>query len=75
MATLSHPAPLAPRNPIFPKLRRPRRRSAAAMTAPPAAEQTPGLSVYTGSALPLALTWFLLPTLLLLLSQHLGWTR
>ena len=78
MATMSRPAPLTPRNPIFPKLRRPRRSQVAPATsaaAAAAAEQAPAPSTYTRSALPLALTWFLVPAVLLVLSQYFSWTK
>lgn len=78
MATMSRPAPLTPRTPLFPKLRRPRRSQAApatAATAATAAEQAPAPGTYTRSALPLALSWFLVPALLLVLSQYFHWTK
>ena len=75
MATMSRPAPLTPRNPLFPKLRRPRRSQAAPATAATAAEQAPATGTYTRSALPLALSWFLVPALLLVLSQYFHWTK
>lgn len=75
MATMSRPAPLTPRTPLFPKLRRPRRSQAAPATAATAAEQAPAPGTYTRSALPLALSWFLVPALLLVLSQYFHWTK
>lgn len=75
MATMSRPAPLTPRTPLFPKLRRPRRSQAAPATAATAAEQAPAPGTYTRSALPLAVSWFLVPALLLVLSQYFHWTK
>ena len=75
MATMSRPAPLVPRSPLFPKLRRPRRRPAVPQATPSSAEPAPVPSACTRSAFPLAVTWFLLPALLLVLSVYFGWTR
>ncbi len=75
MATMSRPSPLVPRNPLFPKLRRPRRSQAAPATTAAAAGQAPVPSTYTRSALPLAVCWFLVPALLLVLSQYFNWTK
>ena len=70
MATLSRPSVLMPgRNPHA--KRRPPRTARPATTGDP----TPTPSPYTRSALPLAISWFVLPALLLVLSLRFGWLQ
>ena len=67
MATLSHPTPLTPgRRPAG--RTRPRRTETAATTGETAPQPTP----YLRSALPLAISWFVLPALLLVMSLKFG---
>lgn len=68
MSTLSHPAPMAPRRRFFAKPVRTRRQE---KVVPAATETTP--DPYTRSALPLALSWFGIPGLLLVLSLKFHW--
>ncbi len=74
MATLTHPAPVAPRRHRPARVgRRPVRPAAPPAAAPAETPPVPARSEYTRSALPLALTWFAIPALLLVLSLAFGW--
>lgn len=66
MATISRPTPSIPR-----KLFSGRMKTAAGN--PDAKAPAPAPSAYTRSALPLAVTWFLLPAVLLVLAAKFGW--
>jgi hypothetical protein len=67
MRTIEHLSPLAGLKHRHAAGRRPSARTAG--TADPA----PASSPCTRSALPLALSWFVIPALLLILSRALGW--
>jgi hypothetical protein len=69
MSTLSHPAPSTPRKRFPYKVSRPAARPAA--DQPELQNQSP--TTYTRNALPVALAWFLVPVLVLLLLQTFGW--
>lgn len=66
MSTITSPTPLMPR-----KLFSGRKKTVAGNPATTAPASAP--SAYTRSALPLALTWFLLPAVLLVLAAKFGW--
>ena len=70
MATHAHHNALIPDSRKQGKTRKAGARQAAAQKT--AAPEEP--SIYTRSAAPLAISWFLIPMLLLILSAHFGWT-
>ncbi len=69
MATHAHRNTLIPDSRKKNKTRNAGARQAAA--AAPETQEEP--SLYTRNAAPLAISWFLIPMLLLILSAHFGW--